>query len=102
MSREVRGSRMRARLPAMAADAADEMDAEYSTYQAHESGWPAFDRKTARKYAEFFRVNVDWLDEEIGPMKGEVSPDLLAGLSPEEWRQVLDFISFLKSKHRTD
>lgn len=82
-----------------AAEAVDELDLHYPTYQAHESGWRGFDRQTARKYAELYRVNVDWLDEEIGPMRGNAGhQDPLAGLSPERRREALAFIDFLKNK----
>lgn len=82
-----------------AVEAVDELDLHYPTYQAHESGWRGFDRKTARKYAEMYQVNVDWLDEGLGPMRGGAGHhDPLAGLSPEKRREVLDFIDYLKNK----
>lgn len=74
--------------------------AEIPTYQAHENGWRAFDRAAARKYADFYRVNVDWLDEGLGPVRGRQTTerDPLAGLSVEQRREALDYIAYLKSK----
>ena len=83
------------------ADAAAEMDVEYSTYNSHENGWRGSHLKIAGKYADFFRVNWEWLLEgPPHPMRGDTKaqPDLLAGLSPEKRQQVLDFIDYLKSK----
>lgn len=100
----VRGARLKhARKQAgydTAAEACDELDLHYTTYQAHESGWRAFDRKTARQYASLFRVNVDWLDEDIGPMRGGYgeAPDPLSGLSPGDRQMVENLIGHLKSK----
>lgn len=86
-----------------AADAVADMEGvEYSTYNNHETGWRGITRKTARRYAEFFQVNLDWLYENIGQPTGlgpKKPPDLLDGLPPEARTEVLNFIEFLKAKH---
>lgn len=86
-----------------AADAVADMDGiDYPSYNNHEAGWRGFRRPKARYYAEFFRVNVDWLQEGIGAMNVKESSarlDLLAGLPSEGQQEAINFIEFLKVKY---
>ena len=102
-----RGARLKiARIEAgyeSGADAAADLDVDYSTYNNHEQGWRGITRKMARQYADFFRVNLDWLYENIGERRGaamhRAAPDPLAGLPPEGRKEVLDYIEYIKTKY---
>lgn len=83
-----------------AADAADNMDISYPTYAGHENGSGGISLKSLRRYARFFRVNLLWLADGKGPMRGGggYEYDPFDGLSPEGRKQALEYIEFLKSK----
>lgn len=81
-----------------AAEAADAMDIKEPTYQAHENGTRGITRKNLVRYAKFFHVNLDWLADNKGPVKGRAK-DLLEGLPPIAVEEVLTFIEFLRTKH---
>lgn len=84
-----------------AAEAADAMDLTYGTYAGHENGSRGLTAKTLSRYARCFRVNLAWLAEGRGQMRGKAidTPDILDGLPPEARQQVMDYIELLRLKH---
>lgn len=52
--------------------AADAMGAKKFTYTQHENGTRGFPTKEAKRYAKFFRVNLEWLVSGTGPMRSSV------------------------------
>jgi phage repressor protein C with HTH and peptisase S24 domain len=71
-----------------ATDAAAAMGVPYSTYAAHENGEKDFPHAVER-YADFFRVSLEWLLTGKGDMKGEARVPLYgavgAGARIEAW-----------------
>lgn len=82
------------------AEAADAMDLAYTTYASHENGGRGVPAKSLSRYAAFYRVNLLWLAEGRGPMRGKAQDnmDILAGLPAEARQLALDYIEFLKAK----
>lgn len=74
----------------------------YEAYKAHETGRNRFTIAEARKYAAGFGVSDVWLLLGKGPMvmcdEAREVIQSLDGLSPEQLRQVLDFVNFTKAK----
>ena len=54
-----------------AAGAAEAFGWKYPTYSAHENGTRGFGREKAKKYAEIYRVSLDWLITGRGAPKGK-------------------------------
>ena len=84
-----------------AAEAADAMDIPFSSYQGHENGNRGVPLNKLSRYAAFFRVNLLWLAEGRGRMRGKDidTPDILDGLPPEARQQALDYIELLRMKY---
>lgn len=83
-----------------AAEAADAMDLTYGTYAGHENGNRGVPLKALSRYAVFFRVNLTWLAEGRGKMRGKEidTPDVLDGLSPANRERVIEYIELLRLK----
>lgn len=83
------------------AEAADAMDLTYGTYAGHENGNRGVPLRALSRYAAFFRVNLLWLAEGKGHMRGKAidTPDVLDGLPPEARKQALDYIELLRLKY---
>lgn len=83
-----------------AADAADALDIAYPTYSQHERS----DRlpvEAGHRYADFFKVNFEWLMLGRGPMKrNQPDPllDLYLGLPPTKQEQAIEFLKFLQDQ----
>lgn len=84
-----------------AAEAADAMDLTYGTYAGHENGGRGVPLRSLSRYAAFFRVNLAWLAEGRGQMRGKGidNPDILDGLPPEARQQALEYIDLLRLKY---
>lgn len=69
-----------------AADAARAMGLEVVTYQGHENGSRGF-KANASRYADFFRVNLNWLWSGKGPMKRAEQPNAPSAPLPPDGGQ---------------
>lgn len=79
-------------------EAARRMAIAYPTLMNHEKGHRGA-RRRASDYARLYGVNLVWLANGVGPMKG--ADPLLAAISemaPTERKQVEDFIDFIRRK----
>lgn len=56
-----------------AQEAASALGVPYPTYAGHENGNRGFKRDSAKRYADFFRVNLEWLMTGRGAMRGKVA-----------------------------
>lgn len=87
--------------PDSAASAARAMGIKnVSTYNHHENGRRGLTRKTARRYADFFKVNVDWLLYSKGPRDrhspaGSTSLEGFDELSPEAQEAIRGMIKVM-------
>lgn len=79
-----------------AEDAAEALDLPYATYAAHENGSRGLTKKTAPRYASFFRINTDWL------LSGRGRRDSFAidDLPPDAQAEVLNFIEYTRARAR--
>ena len=59
--------------------AADAMGIKTPTYYAHENGSRRMDTPTLERYAAFYRVNLKWLVDGAGAMKGAATPTSPSG-----------------------
>lgn len=83
-------------------EAAEDLGIAYSTYNNHEQGWRGISHNAARRYAVFFKVNLDWLYENIGERRGEAlskPSDLLQGLPPKGQQEAIEYIEYLRTKY---
>lgn len=75
-----------------AQEAADAMGVKYGTYAGHENGQRGITQKVAQRYADFYRVRVEWLLTGRGAMKGGERDDefvkLYNALKPTQQRVV--------------
>lgn len=78
------------------------MDLPFSSYQGHENGNRGVPLNKLSRYAAFFRVNLLWLAEGRGQMRGKGydTPDILDGLPAEGRQLALEYIDLLKLKYR--
>lgn len=88
-----------------ATDAANAMGVPVPTYAAHENGSRDFRRGRGgpipgHRYAQFFKVNYDWLMTGRGDPKARpASLDARAqALSPEDQQQLAEYLAFLESR----
>jgi len=86
-----------------AKDAARALRLADSTYTQHENATRGFPVAKARRYAVFFKVNIDWLVNGRGTPKGRSSIDTLYGeldeRNQEQARQYLEFLRSQQSGH---
>lgn len=72
--------------------AADALGVKYPTYAGHENGSKGMKPDVVTRYAAFFRVNLEWLMNGKGPMRGSASDDefvkAYTALSPTQQRVV--------------
>lgn len=65
---------------------------------AHENGSRGFKLKSAERYARFFRVDLNWLLTGKGSMSGSPINQIYLDLSPDQQRQALIYMKFLKDQ----
>lgn len=82
-----------------AAEAARAMSIKYPTYACHENTSRGFNARAAR-YAAFYKVSLDWLLTGKGSPKlgGKVIQVLFDDLKPDDQKQAIDYIQFLKER----
>jgi|KBSSwiStaDraftv2_1062776.scaffolds.fasta_scaffold30771_3 hypothetical protein len=88
-----------------ASDAANAMGVPVPTYAAHENGSRDFMRGRGgpipgQRYAQFFKVNYDWLMTGRGEPRGKpASLDARAqALAPEDQQQLREYLEFLETR----
>ena len=82
---------------ASAADAARAMNITYSTYKNHEDGYRGF-KKSAERYAKFFKVDVIWLLYGTGSARGKSLEQRLRALEPEDRQAIERMIDAFETK----
>jgi hypothetical protein len=83
-----------------AVEAADAMRLPHPTYLAHENGSRGFAR-VAGRYADFYRVHLDWLLNNRGPMRRGTQSEierLFERIRPELRREAFEYLEYLASK----
>lgn len=80
-----------------ASDAARALGIREPTYLAHENGSRGFAKRAVR-YARFFKVSYEWLMTGRGEPRRQSVDAILAELSVEKQRQVLDFVDFVAGR----
>jgi len=91
----------RARLMAgyeKATDAARVMQIAAPTYLAHENGSRGIRSDSGQRYAQFYRVSYEWLMTGKGEPRSLSLDARVRGMTPEEQRQVYEYVEFLESR----
>ena len=84
-----------------ATEAAEAMGVRYPTYAAHENATRGLTTRTAKRYAEFFRVPLTWLLEGTGDADfADILARKIQHLPPLSKQEVTDFIDFLASRRK--
>lgn len=88
-----------------ATDAANAMGVPVPTYAAHENGSRDFKRGRGgpipgQRYAQFFKVNYDWLMTGRGEPRGKpASLDARAqAMAPDDQRRILEYFDLLENR----
>lgn len=80
-----------------ASDAARAMRIPEQTYLAHENATNGF-KRSADRYASFFKVDLWWLVTGAGKPKGVTIEAEILELAPDEQRQIQDMVEFFKAR----
>lgn len=69
------------------------------TYYGHENGNRGMKRPTTRRYAAFYGVNLQWLEQGTGAMKSTLGLDPFEGLSAIGRAKAIEQIDLLRLKY---
>lgn len=81
-----------------ATDAANALGVAPPTYLGHENGSRGFRSDTGQRYAQFFRVSYEWLMTGRGEPRPYSLDIRVRALSPEDQRQVHEYVEFLEAR----
>ena len=85
-----------------AAEAQRALGVEYATYAAHENGSREISRNFAIRYANFYKIRLDWLLTGSGePRAAGAVQRLFDELKPENKEKVLDYIMMVRATEKS-